>query len=172
MCAVCRFQQRYGESGQRCDANTSTELVKTIQDSMARAEAALAMWELWSDRDSVLVAVAQDGGGLLYATPELQCNRDIVLAAVAQDGDALYFAAAELQSDPELVRLQALNPRTSAPLLAAQHRLRLAFTCQERLGCDCALTSACVPLEVIELIGKHCTTNLAVLGLVRAAPDV
>ena len=64
-----------------------------------------------------------------------------------------------------LLQLQALNPRVSAPLLAAQLRLRLAYalTCQEWL--DGTGRGACLPLEVVELIAQHCTCSVAVLGL-------
>ena len=69
--------------------------------------------------------------------------------------------------DPALLQLQALNPQVSAPLLAAQLRLRLAYalTCQEWLDGNDAGT--CLSLEVVELIGQHCTCTVAVLGLLR-----
>ena len=53
------------------------------------------------------------------------------------------------------------------PLLAAQMRLRLAYalTCKEWLdGND---TGTCLSLEVVELIGHHCTCTVVVLGLLR-----
>ena len=69
--------------------------------------------------------------------------------------------------DPALLQLQALNPQVSAPLLAAQLRLRLAYalTCQEWLDGNDAGT--CLSLEVVELIGQHCTCTVAALGLLR-----
>jgi hypothetical protein len=86
---------------------------------------------------------------------------------VAQNGQALYFAAAELKGDPVLLQLKVLNPRVSLPLLAAQSRLRLAYalTCKEWLDGNDAVT--CLSLEVVELIGQHCTCTVAVLGLLR-----
>ena len=88
--------------------------------------------------------------------------------AVAQDGDTLWHAAAELKCDPALLQLKVLNPRVSLPLLAAQLRLRLAYalTCKEWLdGND---VGTCLSLEVVELIGQHCTCIVAVLGLLRS----
>ena len=123
--------------------------------------------ELQADKEIVAMAVAQDGAALRHAAAELQADKEIVATAVAQDGDALYYAAEELQRDPMLLQLQALNPRVSLPLLAAQLRLRLAYalTCKEWLDGNDAGT--CLSLEVVELIGRHCTCTVAVLGLLR-----
>lgn len=116
------------------------------------------------DADIVLAAVAQSGMALRSATTELQGDSEIVIAAVAQDARALQFATAELQSQSMLRQLQTLGPCVSAPLLAAELRLHLAYTCHERIGGESILH--CLPLEVIALIGKHCTICVAVLGLV------
>ena len=116
-------------------------------------------------------AVAQNGGALYYAAAELKADKEIVATAVAQNGEALQYAAVELKRDPALLRLQALNPRVSAPLLAAQLRLRLAYalTCKEWLDGNDAGT--CLSLEVVELIGQHCTCTVAVLGLLRSPTE-
>jgi hypothetical protein len=119
------------------------------------------------EKQRLLERVAQSGNALQYAAAELQADREIVATAVAQDGRALEHAAAELKRDPMLLQLQALNPRVSLPLLAAQVRLRLAYalTCKEWLDGNDAGT--CLSLEVVELIGRHCTCTVAVLGLLR-----
>ena len=57
----------------------------------------------WGARGDVLVAVAQDGDDLFYASAELQADQEVVLAAVAQTGYALAYASAELQADLEVV---------------------------------------------------------------------
>ena len=103
----------------------------------------------------------------MYAAAELQADKEIVATAVAQNGNALGYAAAELKRDPALRQLNALNPQVSVPLLAAQLRLRLAYalTCKEWLDGNDAGT--CLSLEVVELIGQHCTCTVAVLGLLR-----
>ena len=123
--------------------------------------------ELKADKEIVATAVAQNGEALRHAAAELQADKEIVATAVAQNGYALQLAAAELKCDPALLQLQALNPRVSSPLLAAQLRLRLAYalTCQEWLDGNDAGT--CPSLEVVELIGKYCTCAVAVLGLLR-----
>jgi hypothetical protein len=109
----------------------------------------------------------EDGYALMYAAAELKADREIVATAVAQDGRALMYAVAELKRDPMLLQLKALNPRVSLPVLAAQLRLRLAYalTCKEWLDGNDAGT--CLSLEVVELIGQHCTCTVAVLGLPR-----
>ena len=119
------------------------------------------------DKQRLLERVAQNGRALQHAAAELQADREIVATAVAQDGDALRYAAEELQRDPMLLQLKALNPQDSLPLLAAQLRLRLAYalTCKEWLDGNDAGT--CLSLEVVELIGQHCTCTVAVLGLLR-----
>ena len=137
-------------------------LAAVAQNGMALRDAAP---ELRRDREVVLAAVARNGRALQCAAAELQRDREVVMAAVAQDGRALWFAAAELKRDPTLLQLQTLDPRVSAPTLAAALRLRLAHTCHERLGADSV--AACLPLEVIELIGQRCTAGVAVHGLLR-----
>jgi acetylornithine/succinyldiaminopimelate/putrescine aminotransferase len=123
--------------------------------------------ELQADKGIVATAVAQKGDALQYAAAELQADWEIVATAVAQDGGALGYAAVEVKRDPALRQLRALNPQASAPLLAAQLRLRLAhaLTCKEWLDGNDAGT--CLSLEVVELIGQHCTCTVAVLGLLR-----
>jgi hypothetical protein len=148
--------------------------LKADKDVMATAVAQsgcalrYAAAELQADKEIVATAVAQHGTALRYATAELKVDKEIVATAVAQDGYwALQYAAAELKRDPTLVQLQALNPQVSLPLLAAQLRLRLAYalTCQEWLdGND---MDTCLSLEVVELIGEHCSCTVAVLGLLR-----
>eukprot|EP01046_Picozoa_sp_COSAG06_P062835 COSAG06_NODE_14336_length_1161_cov_2.578799_2_plen_151_part_00 len=128
--------------------------------------------ELQADKEIMATTVAQDGGALRYAAAELQTDKEILLTAVAQDGGALRYAAPELQRDSALLQLQALNPKVSLPLLAAQLRLRLAYalTCKEWLdGND---VGTCLSLEVVELIGQHCTCTVAVLGLLRPPSEV
>jgi hypothetical protein len=139
-------------------------LAEVAQDGYALEDAAA---ELKADKEIVATAVAQNGEALEYAAAELQADREFVATAVAQDGRALEHAAAELKRDPMLLQLQALNPRVSLPLLAAQLRLRLAYalTCKEWLDGNDAGT--CLSLEVVELIGRHCTCTVAVLGLLR-----
>ena len=119
------------------------------------------------EKQRLLERVAQDGLDLYYAAAELKADKEIVATAVAQNGYALQYAAVELERDPMLLQLHALNPQVSAPVLAAQLRLRLAFalTCQEWLDGNDAGT--CLSLDVVELIGQHCTCTVAVLGLLR-----
>ena len=124
------------------------------------------------ERQRLLEKLAQYGyWALQHAAAELQADKEIVATAVAQDGDALRHAAVELQRDLMLLQLKALNPRVSLPLLAAQLRLRLAhaLTCKEWLDGNDAGT--CLSLEVVELIGQHCTCTVAVLGLLRAPSE-
>ena len=134
---------------------------------MAQAGDALqcAAAELKADKEIVATAVAQNGYALRYAAAELQADREIVATAVAQDGLVLRYATLEMKRDPMLLQLQVLNPRVSLPLLSAQLRLRLAYalTCKEWLDGNDAGT--CLSLEVVELIGQHCTCTVAVLGL-------
>jgi hypothetical protein len=40
----------------------------------------------FNDKEVVLVAVAQNGGALQYASAELNNDKEVVLAAVAQNG--------------------------------------------------------------------------------------
>ena len=121
-----------------------------------------AMPEL--ERQRWLDRVAQNGPALQHAAAELKGDREIVLAAVAQDGRALQYAAAELKGDPALRKLQSINPQLSAFVLVVELRMHLAYACHERLGCESFLKS--LPLEVIELIGKHISIRLAVHGLI------
>jgi len=58
---------------------------------------------LFSDRDFVLAAVAQNGRALKFADASLRRDRDVVLAAVAQSRNALYYADASLRSDRDVV---------------------------------------------------------------------
>ena len=104
-------------------------------------------------------------------TPMPGLEKQRLLERVAQNGVALMYAAAELQRDPALRQLYALNPGVLLPLLAAQLRLRLAYalTCKEWLDGNDAGT--CLSLEVVELIGQHCTCTVAVLGLLRSPTD-
>ena len=97
--------------------------------------------------------------------PGLEKQR--LLEEVAQSGLALQYAAAELKRDPMLLQLQALNPRVSLPLLAAQLRLRLAYALTSQEWLDGNDAGTCLSLEVVELIGQHCTCTVAVLGLLR-----
>jgi hypothetical protein len=143
-----------------CSENASW-LASVVRDGMVLR---WAPEPVRGDADIVLAAVAQNGMALRSATTELQGYSQIVHAAVAQDARALQFATAELQSQSMLRQLQALNPCVSAPLLAAELRLRLAYTCHERIGGESI--PHCLPPEVIELIGEHCTISVAVLGLV------
>jgi hypothetical protein len=123
--------------------------------------------ELQADREIVATAVAQHGYALRHAAAELKADKEIVATAVAQYGGALYHAAAELKRDPMLLQLQALNPRVSLPLLAAQLRLRLAYALTSQEWLDGNDAGTCLSLEVVELIGQHCTCTVAVLGLLR-----
>jgi hypothetical protein len=143
-------------------------LERVAQDGNALQHAAA---ELQADKEIVATAVAQSGEALRHAAAELQADKGIVATAVANYGNALRYAAAELKRDPMLLQLQVLNPRVSVPLLAAQLRLRLAYalTCQEWLDGNDAGT--CLSLEVVELIGQHCTCTVAVLGLLRAPSE-
>jgi hypothetical protein len=93
-------------------------------------------YELQSDREVVLAAVAQNGRALEHASAELQGDREVVLAAVAQDGHALKHASAELQGDREVVlaalahdgdmsaALSSENPNTHAEYVAQAKRER------------------------------------------------
>jgi hypothetical protein len=56
-----------------------------------------------TSKEVVLVAVAQDGRALEYASEELRADKEVVLAAVAQDGRALRYASEGLTSDKEVV---------------------------------------------------------------------
>ena len=112
-------------------------------------------------------AVARYGWALEYAAAELKADKEIVATAVAQSGDALRHAAAEVKHDPMLLQLKALNPRVSLPLLVAKLRLRLAYPLTSQEWLDSNDAGTCLSLEVVELIGQHCTCTVAVLGLLR-----
>ena len=49
-----------------------------------------------------MVAVAQNGSALQYASDELKNDKEIVMAAVAQNGSALQYASDELKKDQEI----------------------------------------------------------------------
>ena len=55
----------------------------------------------------VLVAVAQYGHALEYATQNMRADKEVVLAAVAQNSGALRYAASKLQVNKEVVRADA-----------------------------------------------------------------
>ena len=54
------------------------------------------------DRDVVLVAVAENGKALDYASPELRNDRDVVLVAIKNEG-LLEYASEALQADRDVV---------------------------------------------------------------------
>jgi hypothetical protein len=57
----------------------------------------------WSDYESVMAAVQQDGWALEYADATLRANEKIVMAAVQQDGRALEFADDTLKANEEFI---------------------------------------------------------------------
>ena len=58
---------------------------------------------LKNDKDVVMVAVTQDGDALTYASETLKNDREVVMAAVTQNGHALYYASEELKNDKEVM---------------------------------------------------------------------
>jgi len=56
-----------------------------------------------TDRDTVFLAVKNNGDALQYASEELRSDREIVLEAVKCNGFALWSASEELRSDREVV---------------------------------------------------------------------
>ena len=56
-----------------------------------------------ADREVVLVALAENGNALQYASQKLKADKDIVLAAVEEDGVALQYASQALKVDKEVV---------------------------------------------------------------------
>ena len=54
------------------------------------------------NKETVMVAVAQDGKSLQYASDELKKDKEIVLVAVAQAGESLQFAAGSLRNDSSI----------------------------------------------------------------------
>jgi hypothetical protein len=85
----------------------------------------------------------------------------------ARSPAAAHATAGVYSTDRHPRRCVYPDPRVSLPLLAAHLRLRLAYalTCKEWLdGND---VGTCLSLEVVELIGQHCTCTVAVLGLLR-----
>ena len=119
----------------------------------------------YGDREIVLTAVASNGLALQYVAAEISEYREVVLTAVAQDGRALRYATADLKGEPTLCQLQALCPRVSAPLLAAELRLHFVYGYLEWDARQSMVE--CLPVEVLELIGQYCTITTAVLGLLR-----
>ena len=87
-----------------------------------------------------------------------------MLAAVTQNGFALEYAADELKGDPALQQCKHLNPHLSLIQLVAELRLHLAYACDERVGFE---SLKVLPLDVIELIGKHITIRVVLHGLIR-----
>jgi hypothetical protein len=123
---------------------------------------AYASTELQDDREVVLMAVTQNGEALQHASTNLKDDREVVLVAVAQRGRALDYATARMQNDNVLIRLRDLELRTSVTLLAAELRLRVAYVGDGRC---CGITK-CLPSELVESIGLHCTVGMAIHGLV------
>jgi hypothetical protein len=70
----------------------------------------------------------------------------------------------ELRNDALLLKMSSLNPQLCAVLIVAQLRLYLAYACHERVGSESLFR--CLPLEVIELIGKQMTVHVALHALV------
>lgn len=64
--------------------------------------------DLMNDRELVLLAVAQDGRALEYASKALRADKEVVLVAVAHAGFALISASDELRADKDVV-LQAVT---------------------------------------------------------------
>ena len=56
-------------------------------------------------KESALVAVAQYGGALEFASEELRADAEIVRTAVDQYGWALEYASRELRVDAEIARI-------------------------------------------------------------------
>eukprot|EP00403_Amphidinium_massartii_P004162 CAMPEP_0178379846 /NCGR_PEP_ID=MMETSP0689_2-20121128/5156_1 /TAXON_ID=160604 /ORGANISM="Amphidinium massartii, Strain CS-259" /LENGTH=167 /DNA_ID=CAMNT_0019999967 /DNA_START=25 /DNA_END=525 /DNA_ORIENTATION=+ len=61
------------------------------------------------DRDKVLVAVADNGLQLEFATEALKSDKEVVFLAVSQNGLALQHAAEHLRSDKEVVMAAVAN---------------------------------------------------------------
>jgi hypothetical protein len=71
------------------------------------------------DKEVVLKAVRQYGRSLEFASKELKADKDVVLQAVQQYGNSLCYASRELKKDKEVV-LSAVKQRSSAFLFADQ----------------------------------------------------
>lgn len=69
-----------------------------------------------------MVAVAQKGGKLYYASDELRNDKEFVMAAVAQNGRALEWVSKELKKDKEVV-LAAVIQHGRAALKYASEEL-------------------------------------------------
>jgi hypothetical protein len=66
-----------------------------------------------TDRDTVILAVKNDGSALQFASDDLKSDREVVLAAVKNNGYALEYASYDLTSDREVV-LVAINKNSMA----------------------------------------------------------
>jgi hypothetical protein len=62
-----------------------------------------------TDRDTVILAVKNDGSALQFASDDLKSDREVVLAAVKNDGSALQFASDDLRSAREVVLAAVKN---------------------------------------------------------------
>jgi len=59
--------------------------------------------DLWSDRETVLYRVRQDGAALKYAAEALKEDREVVLASVKKNPHALEHASEKLRDDQDVV---------------------------------------------------------------------
>jgi hypothetical protein len=131
---------------------------------------------LMADREVVLVAVAQVGYALRYASAELKADREVVLVAAAQNGWALQFASAELKADREVVLVAAAQNGDALEHASEWARRFVCFRACQRLllavmecrGADCrtapSLLQQPLPLstDVREMVLRHLELSSAV----------
>eukprot|EP00755_Sulcionema_specki_P014036 Sspe_Gene.55625::Locus_30583_Transcript_1_1_Confidence_1.000_Length_680::g.55625::m.55625 len=66
----------------------------------------------WGDRDTALIAAADDGVVALHLVcPELRQDKDLVLTAVRQSGEALWCADHLLRDDPDVAAAAVTQSR-------------------------------------------------------------
>ena len=109
--------------------------------------------ELKADREVVLAAVAEDGSALQYASEALREDREVVLAALAQDGSALQYASEALRADREVVMAAVVQDglalRRAPVQLKADRELVLAAVVQDGLALEYASPQLKADREVV-----------------------
>ncbi|VEU66847.1 Uncharacterised protein (plasmid) [Mesomycoplasma conjunctivae] len=58
----------------------------------------------YTDRESLLKAVTNDGMRIEYCLPEFKNDKEIVLKAVKNNGRAYYYSSQELQKDDDVIK--------------------------------------------------------------------
>ena len=125
------------------DADREVVLVALAENGNALQYASQA---LKADREVVLVALAQNGNALEHASVELKADWGVVLAAVVKDSFALRFASPALRGDSTLIEFSKMP-------YANRQKIHL-YMCKVRLAFAHSLRSP-LPDDILGVIGEH-----------------